>query len=74
MGPNLSSLPVAKELDMDKGDVRAMVQRRRRGIVDRRPAVVLSGEVECDEVDVVAGHEGDPAAVEKKAGPADVGG
>ena len=46
-----------------------MVQQLRQGIVDRRPEVTLSGEVECDEVYVVAGHKGHPEAVEKKAGP-----
>jgi transposase len=68
MGLNLSTLQIAKELDMDRGDVQAMVQQLRQGIVDRRPAVILEGEVECDEVYVVAGHKGNPAAVEKKAG------
>jgi transposase-like protein len=74
MGLNLSSLQIAKELDMDRGDVRAMVQQLRQGIVDRRPAVILEGAVECDEVYVVAGHKGNPAAVEKKGGPAGAGG
>ena len=41
----------------------------RKGIVERRPPVVLEGEVECDEVYVVAGHKGHPEAVKKKAGP-----
>jgi hypothetical protein len=36
------------------------------GIVDRGPAVVLKGEVECDEVDVVAGHKGNPEALKKE--------
>ena len=74
MGLNLSSLQIAKELDMDRNDVQAMAQRLRQGIVDRRPAVALEGEVECDEVDVVAGHKGNPVAVRKKADPAAVGG
>ena len=68
MGLNLSGLQIAKELDMNRGDVQAMVQQLRQGVVDRRPAVVLSGEVECDEVYVVAGHKGHPEAVKKKAG------
>jgi len=38
----------------------------REGVVRREPEVTLSGEVECDEVDVVAGHKGRPAAVRKK--------
>jgi hypothetical protein len=54
MGLNLSGLQIAKELDINKDDARAMIQELRQGIVDRRPPVTLSGEVECDEVDVVA--------------------
>jgi transposase-like protein len=74
MGLNLSSLQIAKELGMDRGDVQAMVQQLRQGIVDRRPAASLEGEVECDEVYVVAGHKGNPAAVEKKGELAGAGG
>jgi hypothetical protein len=44
-----------------------MIQRLRQGIVDRRPPVVLSGEVECDEVAALARRKGHPEAVEKKA-------
>lgn len=70
MGLNLSSLQIAQELDLDRRDVQAMVEQLRHGIVDRRPAVVLSGQVECDEVYVVAGHKGHPEAVAKKGGRA----
>lgn len=73
MGLNWSSWPMAKELDRNKRDVQAMVLQLRQGIVDRRPAVTLSGEVECDEVSVVAGQKGNPEAVKKKAEP-DAGG
>ena len=38
----------------------------REGVVQRRPEVKLGGEVECDEVYVVAGHKGHPEAVRKK--------
>lgn len=69
MGLNLSGLQIAKELDMNKTDVQSMILQLRQGIVDRQPAVVLSGQVECDEVYVVAGHKGNPEAVKKKAGP-----
>ena len=31
--------------------------------------MVLEGEVECDEVYVVAGHKGHPEAVKKRAVP-----
>jgi transposase-like protein len=67
MGLNLSGLQIAKELDMNRGDVQAMIQQLRQGVVDRRPPVALSGEVECDEVYVTAGHKGHPEAVKKKA-------
>ncbi len=72
MGLNLSTLQIARELDMNRGDVQAMVQQLRQGIVERRPAVVLEGEVECDEVYVVAGHKGNPDAVQKKGESAGV--
>jgi transposase-like protein len=68
MGLNLSGLQIAQELDINKDDARAMIQSLRQGIVDRRPPVALEGEVECDEVYVVAGHKGHPEAVKKKAG------
>lgn len=74
MGLNLSGLQIAKELDLNKGDVQAMIQQLRQGIVDRRPDVTLSGEVECDEVYVVAGHKGHPEAVKKKGESAGEGG
>jgi transposase-like protein len=67
MGLNLSGLQIAQELDLNKDDARAMIQRLRQGIVERRPPVVLEEEVECDEVSVVAGHKGHHEAVEKKA-------
>jgi hypothetical protein len=37
----------------------------RSGIVDKKPEIKLSGEVECDEVYIVAGHKGHPDAVKK---------
>ena len=69
MGLNLSGLQIAQELDINKDDARAMIQQLREGIVARRPPAVLEGEVECDEVYVVAGHKGHPEAVKKKGGP-----
>jgi transposase-like protein len=66
MGLNWSGLQIAGELDINNDDARVMIQLLRQGIVDRRPPVVLEGEVECDEVDVVAGHKGHPEAVKNK--------
>jgi len=45
-----------------------MTEQLRRGLVAKAPAVELKGEVEIDEVYVVAGHKGQPAAVAKKGG------
>lgn len=67
MGLNLSNAQIARELDLNKDDVQQMTRRLRSGIVDKKPAVVLEGEVECDEVYVVAGHKGQSEAVKKKA-------
>ncbi len=74
MGLNLLGLQIAQELDINKDDARSMIQRLRQGIVERRPPVVLEGEVECDEVYVVAGHKGHPEAVKKKNALPDGGG
>ncbi len=69
MGLNLSNAQIAKELGLNKDDVHAMTSELREGIVEKTPAIMLSGEVECDEVYVVAGHKGYPEAVKKKGGP-----
>src|SRR4051794_32398226 len=66
MGLNLSNEPIAKELDLDPDDAQRMTTALREGVVLRKPQVALSGEVECDEVHVVAGHKGHPEAVRKK--------
>jgi hypothetical protein len=44
-----------------------MTSELRQAMVERKPEVQLSGEVEFDEVYVTAGHKGNPAAVQKKA-------
>jgi len=74
MGLDLSNEQLAQELDLDPDDARRMTTLLREGVVQRKPAARLSGEVECDEVDVVAGHKGHPEAVRKKGGPAAAGG
>jgi hypothetical protein len=53
-----------------------MTEQLRRGLVDKAPAVELTGEVEpdarassgIDEVYVVAGHKGQPKEVAKRGG------
>ncbi len=66
MGLNLSNEQIAKELDLNKDDVQQMTSQLREGIVKKKPAVKLEGEVECDEVYIVAGHKGNPQAVRAK--------
>jgi transposase-like protein len=67
MGLNLSNAQIARELGLNPNDVQRMTEQLREGIVARQPEPVLSGDVECDEVYVVAGHKGFPDAVKKKA-------
>ena len=56
------------ELDLNSDDAQKMTTQLREGIVERKPKVTLSGEVECDEAYVVAGHKGKPEEVKKKGG------
>lgn len=66
MGLNLSNEQIAQELDLAPDDAQRMATQLREGIVQRQPEAVLSGEVEGDEVYVVAGPKGHPEAVRKK--------
>src|SRR5215216_5241106 len=68
MGLNLSNRQIALELALSGSDVQAMTEQLRRGLIAKAPAVRLEGEVEIDEVYVVAGHKGQPAAVAKRGG------
>ena len=68
MGLNLSNRQIALELGLDASDTQAMTEQLRRGLVAKAPAVELTGEVEIDEVYVVAGHKGQPAEVAKRGG------
>src|SRR3712207_1054916 len=72
MGLNLSNRQIAAELGLDASDVQAMTEQLRRGLVARTPRVTLAGQVEIDEVYVVAGHKGQPAAVARRGGSAGV--
>lgn len=66
MGLNLSTEQIARELELSSGDAHYMAGVLRSGVVDKMPDVRLSGEVECDEVYIVAGHKGHPDAVKKR--------
>src|SRR3954452_15470728 len=74
MGLNLSNRQIAQELDLAEADVQAMTEQLRHGLAAKLPPVVLRGEVEIDEVYVVAGHKAKPSAVAKKGGRAAAGG
>jgi transposase-like protein len=71
MGLNLSNRQIAQELDLGTSDVQAMTECLRQGLTAKAPAVILDGEVEIDEVYVVAGHKGNPAAVAKRGAVGD---
>jgi transposase-like protein len=73
MGLNLSNRQIASELGLCGlglcgSDVQVMTEQLRSGLVAKAPEVRLEGEVELDEVYVVAGHKGQPAAVVKRGG------
>ena len=74
MGLNLSNRQIARELDLGETDVQAMAEQLRYGLAVKRPPARLAGGVEIDEVYVVAGHKGNPAAVAKGGVPVDAGG
>jgi len=71
MGLNLSNRQIAKVLDLSQADVQLMTEQLRTGLVARIPPVRLEGEVEIDEVYVVAGHKGNPTAVAKRGAAGD---
>lgn len=66
MGLNLSTEQIAKKLNLNRDDAHCTASILRSGIVEKKPEITLSGEVECDEVYVAAGHKGNPAAVKKR--------
>jgi transposase-like protein len=68
MGLNLSNRQIAEEIGLNASDVQAMTEHLRNGLVARMPTAKLQGEVEIDEVYVVAGHKGQPAEVAKRGG------
>ncbi|MGI4800323.1 MAG: hypothetical protein ACRYG8_41080, partial [Janthinobacterium lividum] len=74
MGLNLSNRQIPLELGLDASDVQAITEQLRRGLVAKMPAVELTGEVEIDEVYVVAGHKGQPKEVAKRGGSGAVAG
>jgi len=68
MGLNLSDRQITGELGLAVSDMQAMTEQLRSGLIAKASPVQLKGEVEIDEVYVVAGHKGQPAAVAKRGG------
>jgi hypothetical protein len=65
---NLSNHQIAQELDLNKDDVQQMTAQLRTGIVVKKPKVRLTGEVECEEMYLIAGHKAQPEVVKSKRG------
>ena len=63
MGLNLSNRQIAQELELNQADVQGMTSALRQMVYLRRQPPLLTGEVEFDEVYLVAGHKGHPATV-----------
>lgn len=68
MSLNISNRQIAHELDLNISDIQKMTQQLREAVCEKQPDVILTGEVECDEVYIVAGHKGQSEEVKKKTG------
>lgn len=64
MGLNLSNQQIAQELELNQADAHEMTTFLRQALHTQRQPPVLEGEVEFDEVYIVAGHKGQPTAVQ----------
>jgi transposase-like protein len=67
MNLNLSNAQIGKELGLSDNDAHHMTSYLRQGVYEKRPQEILSGEVEFDELYLVAGHKGNSSAVKKKS-------
>jgi hypothetical protein len=61
-------------MGLDASDTQSMTEQLRHGLVAKTPVGELQGEVEIDEVYVMAGHKGQPAAMAKGGGASTVAG
>jgi transposase-like protein len=64
MGLDTSNQQIAHELGLNESDSQQMTDLLRHGIFKRRTPVRLQGQVECDEVYVIAGHKGRPDKIQ----------
>lgn len=66
MGLNLSNREIAQELDLNEDNVQQMTEELRGGITAKKPDAKLEGEVESEEIYIVAAHKGNKEAVREK--------
>jgi transposase-like protein len=66
MSLNLSNAQIAKEIGLNESDTHAMTSLLREGVYEKRPQEILEGEVEMDELYLIAGHKGKTFSVFKK--------
>ncbi|MEF8711976.1 MAG: hypothetical protein V5B39_00070 [Accumulibacter sp.] len=64
MGLNVSNRQIAHELGLNESDSQQMADLLRQGVFKRRSVVRLEGEVACDEVYGITGHQGRPDKIE----------
>ena len=63
MGLNVSNRQIGQELGLSESDSQQMTDLLRDGIYKRRRVTRMQGEIECDEVYVIAGHKGKPEKI-----------
>lgn len=66
LGLNLSNNQIAQELGLSQSESQHIAEQIRTGVIMRKQPVQLSGDVEIDEVYVIAGHKGIPEAIKNR--------
>ena len=66
MGLNVSNSQIAQELGLCQSDSHAMGDAIRTEVYEKKPIVTLSEIAELDEVYIIAGHKGFPAAIKDR--------
>ena len=66
MGLNISNSQIDHELGLNVSDVYEMTALLRDGTVKRKVPVRLNGEIEFDEVYIIAGHKGKPECIKER--------
>jgi transposase-like protein len=66
MSLNISNRQISQELGVSEKTAQNMTDKLRSEVQKHNPRPTLSGEVEFDEVYIVAGHKGNPEAVKKR--------